>query len=653
MTMFQLTVNRKSQFYGFMIPTLVTILDKSNHIIFRKRIMTGSSFAQELPEQDYIITFSNKILLGRTISTAVSVSGSVDEKVRVDIEIANVNLLTSVVPFLALFTPIFHYRTSITYGEKSFGSDKTRRKGSALPALPFLALFFFFFILLAGVVVQQIDPNFSDIVIEEWYLEGTDAYTAYTYELLGGIVANVIITPILILLCILNYFLYIKLIRSARRKIIQSADENAPSILYLRSFKDDKITAKQVDTLLKPGISEEETLVAALDDIAPVLCVGRPNETYLPDGPVCIIIKDAQWHQRVADLAQNARLVVLRLGTTEGLLWELQYCLENIDPQKIVLILPKFKSVTDFNNLFNILNQHGIDIQNFLRMKSSRQKGSIWGILYFDANRQPVCRTLEMSALERFFIPLEDKMKEALSDISLRFGFITSKKRYRVRIAVTCAFYGILMIVTILGSYISFKSIEHGRFPQDLIAAGRQIDDIGQEIDGWSSKGQADYLFYMFLNGLMYQDENSVLDFYTWETELMSQINVREFELLMESGDTYPTRYLTLAKKYCTDSEYENFIAYMTQCIELFQSRREELPQEQRIDKAVENYLLSALEELPLFWEDELSWEEQFILEKQIRSLLLEAQALGYNAVPEMRAQIAEIGLEIYHSAVD
>lgn len=653
MTMFQLTVNRKSQFYGFMVPTLVTISDQRNHIIFRKRIMTGSCFVQELPEQDYIITFSNKILLGRTISKSILVSGSVDEKARVDIEISNVNLLTSVIPFLALFTPVFHYRTSITYGEKSFGFNKTRRRGVTLVALPFLVLFFFFFVLLIGVIAQQINLGFSDIIFEEWYLEGTDAYTMYSYELLGGIVANVIIAPTLILLCILSYFLFAKLNRFKHRRMKQNVNENAPSILYLRSFEDDKTTAKQVDTLLKPGISEEETLVAVLDDIAPVLCVGRPNETYLPDGPVCIIIEDAQWHQRVAELAQKAELVVLRLGTTEGILWELQYCLENLDPQKIVLILPKFKSVSDLNNLLSILNQHGLDIQGLLSMKSGRQKGSIWGILYFNANRQLVCRTMKMSAVERFFIPLEDKMNEALSDISSRFGLTACKKSYRFRIAVICAIYGILMTVLILSPYFSFKSIEHGRFPQDLIAAGRQIDDIGQEIDGWSSKDQADYLFYMFLNGLMYQDENSVLDFYTWETELMSQINVREFELLMESGDTYPTRYLTLAKKYCTDSEYENFIAYMTQCIELFQSRREELPQEQRIDKAAENYLLSALEELSLFWEDDLSLEEQFILEKQIRSLLLEAQALGYNAVPEMRAQIAEIGLEIYHSAVD
>lgn len=187
--------------------------------------------------------------------------------------------------------------------------------------------------------------------------------------------------PILLLLCVLFYFLYRKINRYRQKRIYREADENAPAILYLRSFKDDKLTAKEVDSFLRPGVSEEEALVSVLDDIAPVLGVGRPNEKYLPDGASCIVITDAQWREKVAELAQKAELVALRLGSTDGVLWELQYCLENLDLEKLLLILPNSRSASRPDDILDVLRQQGINLEGIYTGKRGR-KGSIWGVLF-------------------------------------------------------------------------------------------------------------------------------------------------------------------------------------------------------------------------------------------------------------------------------
>ena len=91
---------------------------------------------------------------------------------------------------------------------------------------------------------------------------------------------------------------------------------------------------------------------------------------------------------------------------------------------------------------------------------------------------------------------------------------------------------------------------------------------------------------------------------------------------------------------------------YLTQCIELSQSRQGELPQIRRLDKSARIALKTVLKEIPLYAKENLSSEEQLSVEGQFRAAVLELQADGYDMVPEMRASFAETGIELYQATV-
>lgn len=650
MDMLNIQIVRRWQFYGCLMPIAITVAGREGNAVCRRRITSFKPVTLQLPKQDYIITFSNKIPFSRTISAAVSVNGAAADEARIDLEIAHINALSMFVPLLWLLTPAFDYRTTLSYqGLSPIAKPEKRDRISPL-SLPFLLLFLFFLFLTISMWIQQFAFS-SPPEIEVWALEGTDAYTKYTYELLGGIMGYIAILPLFILLTVLSFLLFRKVNRWRQRGRKRSADENAPAILYLRSFEDDRITAKEVNAILRPGVSEEEALVSVLDDIAPVLSVGRPNEKYLPDGAACIVITDAEWHEKVAALARKAKLVVLRPGSTEGVLWELKYCLENLDWKKLLLVLPKDRTPSDLREIKSILTQYGIDADSLFARKKKKTKGSILNFLYFDDMGQPVCVPLQMSRIESWFTPLEDKIKEALGAVSARFGIKTKKRRPWIWITLFCAFNILATATAAVGSYLTFKTIEHGRFPHDLITAGQEIQEVAETIDGLTSKTQADFLFFVSLTGLLLQDDDSITAFYTWETELMNKINSREYELLTESASGYPTRYLTLAKKYCTDAEYDAFIAYLQQCIALGWAKGDALPQTDAFDEETQEILLSKLESLPLYRKQNPTREEQLALERQFRAVVLDMQADGYDMAPLMRAGFAQTGLEIYQAA--
>lgn len=114
-----------------------------------------------------------------------------------------------------------------------------------------------------------------------------------------------------------------------------------PYILYLRSFNDDVETDKPqlVDRIA--FYTEEEILVVSLKKLGKAVAIGRPGEKAPPLGAKRIYVSDDQWQDKVRELSTDARLVIFRLGETEGLKWEWNYCLDAIeDISKLLLVVP-------------------------------------------------------------------------------------------------------------------------------------------------------------------------------------------------------------------------------------------------------------------------------------------------------------------------
>ena len=122
-------------------------------------------------------------------------------------------------------------------------------------------------------------------------------------------------------------------------------DPRAP-VLYLRSFADDgQALLGEHSKWLRRGanlaapVNAEQEIADILDAIGPVVAIGKPGEPLPELGAARLYVTDDQWQAKVGELMRMARLVVLRVGSTPGLLWEIEQALEHLPRQRVVFAL--------------------------------------------------------------------------------------------------------------------------------------------------------------------------------------------------------------------------------------------------------------------------------------------------------------------------
>jgi hypothetical protein len=123
-----------------------------------------------------------------------------------------------------------------------------------------------------------------------------------------------------------------------------AADSRAP-VVYLRSFGADDAAATDAASDYKdsqvaiPGSTEEEHLAAVFGEIGPFIALGKPGETLATPGAARLYVSDDHWQASVTDWLTRCRLVLLRPGTTGGLLWEFQEAVTHLRPDQVVLAI--------------------------------------------------------------------------------------------------------------------------------------------------------------------------------------------------------------------------------------------------------------------------------------------------------------------------
>jgi hypothetical protein len=150
--------------------------------------------------------------------------------------------------------------------------------------------------------------------------------------------------------------------RAARARAMPTPGEIAeldkrPPILYLRSFIDDNLRVRtrssarrlwfdnyvsRALTLLfiRPKEPFEEIIVWQLWWHGPVIAVGNPRRKGRRLGSPRLFLSDEEWQHRVSDLMGSASAIVVVLGRTEGLAWELQRIGQLGLEGKLLLALP-------------------------------------------------------------------------------------------------------------------------------------------------------------------------------------------------------------------------------------------------------------------------------------------------------------------------
>lgn len=142
---------------------------------------------------------------------------------------------------------------------------------------------------------------------------------------------------------------------AARRAEDILAEDKRPPVLYLRSFRDEDADkgpsgvlragaateAKPLaDSVIAWGTREQEALAVLLRQVGPYVAVGKPGEPIPEVGAARMYLADDQWKARVGQLIDEASLVVVRAGATEGLRWEVGQLVRRARPTSLLFVLP-------------------------------------------------------------------------------------------------------------------------------------------------------------------------------------------------------------------------------------------------------------------------------------------------------------------------
>jgi hypothetical protein len=166
----------------------------------------------------------------------------------------------------------------------------------------------------------------------------------------GGDAAMLAISVIPVVMILIGAFLYWRGRQYAARALAQRAlSESGPYVLYLRDFRTDASVVRHVfSSLLTPAlvsglVTEEEQLAEAVKPLGNLLAIGKPGETLPTPGASRLYAADNEWQNVISHRMRSARLVVIRAGSSEGLMWEIRRAAELVPPQKLLFLILRMK----------------------------------------------------------------------------------------------------------------------------------------------------------------------------------------------------------------------------------------------------------------------------------------------------------------------
>jgi hypothetical protein len=127
-------------------------------------------------------------------------------------------------------------------------------------------------------------------------------------------------------------------------------------IIFLRSFADDAVSFR---VLLRGRVSLEEELARGLSHYGPVIAIGAPGERLAPLGAARDYVSGAEWKARVKDMIVEARAIVMVMGNTPGLQWEIEAIAAAGLLHKLIVIVPPLIHVVDLGDRWQSFTRWG------------------------------------------------------------------------------------------------------------------------------------------------------------------------------------------------------------------------------------------------------------------------------------------------------
>ncbi len=551
----KLTLKRTKQFYAALVFYHIKIYDSQNNIIAEDKLSQITNKEYTLPTQIYTVdvTLKSGLHSPHMSFTIYPTSQTVEVELFAD--------AIHIIGHLLWFSPPCELQYTISYldaAQKPAAAGYEKRSIGNRMAIFASKIFYYtctglsiFFILSVLSLNYQLDTAAYTLA-----LEGTDAYTKATMSLMGGYIGY----PICALVFSVAANLFSRLIKKLNRKkrpqnnrILDFLGEHY--ILYLRSFHDDDLTKKEVHTLLKPNLNEEELLVSVFDNIAPVVAIGKPTDKYLPAGAYRVYATDDTWQDEIRKMSHTAKYTLLRLGSTEGFWWEVRYCLENVPVEKLIFAIPATSDVSLVANLYMFLNQYGIDAAYLSIDIKKSNKTSISGFCVIRNNKAEFIK-IKTGNMLYALIPTNEKIQKSLEST---FPVLASKTKIlntTTRALLSWGMAALILFVSIGGGILSYAQSNIIRYPLDIIEMVDDIEPLKTMLDQYGYQYAYIGANGLYVQGALYATDEALITSFYYETLIFQRMTEREYEILLTNLDDYGKNMMILSKKHLTDEEY-------------------------------------------------------------------------------------------------
>jgi TM2 domain-containing membrane protein YozV len=94
------------------------------------------------------------------------------------------------------------------------------------------------------------------------------------------------------------------------------------------------------------AISPEQELAMIMNRVGPLVAIGKPGEPLPELGAARFYVSDDQWQDKITDLMKQAELVVVRVGGTANLQWEIDRAVALLPLQRLVFFFLGFGKET-------------------------------------------------------------------------------------------------------------------------------------------------------------------------------------------------------------------------------------------------------------------------------------------------------------------
>jgi hypothetical protein len=281
------------------------------------------------------------------------------------------------------------------------------------------------------------------------FLGGVMIFGGVGYALL-----NALGNLLLAFLGIIFSYLGVRLVNRGKRHFVpiglaELKKDPRPPVLYLRPFTQDGSVNLMTASAVRRGMADkgfwrqaltilirffdtyEQFISLAFKKFGPVVAIGDPTEGLPELGAIRIYVgMDGDWQQMVSKLASKASHVILQIGKSDGLMWEVQYVIDHVRPEQLILFLPnqnaKFTTRLIRRDNFQKREQERQDVYQVFRTKTQDffpkplpvKIGSAM-FIYFDRDWLPIPTYFRSEPIfsfkKRSEKPISDPKLEALN----------------------------------------------------------------------------------------------------------------------------------------------------------------------------------------------------------------------------------------------